>query len=149
MMSVQDMSDRLEIQDILTEYCHAIDNKDWAALDDIFTPDAHIDYSAMGGAVGSLDKIKVWLDKAMKPFPTCQHIAANPQIRLSGDTATTKSILFNPMVMEKDGAPHVFFCGGWYCDEWARTDKGWRIKTRREESGFFHNFPEDFKPVDA
>ena len=36
-MSLQEISDRLEIQDLLAAYSHAIDGRDWDALDDIFT----------------------------------------------------------------------------------------------------------------
>ena len=53
-MSLQEISDRLEIQDLMVRYSYAIDNRDWDALDDVFTPDAHIDYSVFGGSVGTL-----------------------------------------------------------------------------------------------
>ena len=48
-MSLEEISDRLEIQDLLVAYSYAIDSRDWAALDDVFTPDAHIDYTVFGG----------------------------------------------------------------------------------------------------
>ena len=53
-LSPQELSDRLEIQDLLVDYSHAIDTRDWDALDDVFTPDAFIDYSAFGGSTGDL-----------------------------------------------------------------------------------------------
>ena len=46
-MDIQEISDRLEIQQVLIDYCHAIDDFDWDALDRVFTPDAIIDYSEM------------------------------------------------------------------------------------------------------
>ena len=49
MISHQELSDRMEIQNILALYCEAIDNRDWEALDDFFTEDAIIDYTATGG----------------------------------------------------------------------------------------------------
>ena len=55
MLSQQEISDRLEIQDLLTAYCDAIDSQNWDALDDIFTPDAIIDYTDAGGAKGTLE----------------------------------------------------------------------------------------------
>ena len=65
MLSTQEMSDRLEIQDLLVAYCTAIDGKNWDALDEIFTADAFIDYTAAGGAKGNLTETKAFLDKAM------------------------------------------------------------------------------------
>ena len=43
--SLQDLSDRQEIQELLAAYSYAIDFRDWDALDDVFTEDATIDYT--------------------------------------------------------------------------------------------------------
>lgn len=146
MLSQQEMSDRLEIQDLLVAYCTAIDSKNWEALDDIFTADAHIDYSAAGGSKGNLTETKAFLDKAMVKFPNYQHMLGLPQITLKGDTADVRTICFNPMMVDNDGKPHIFFVGIWYVDEIVRVDGRWRIKTRREELSYFHNLPEGFAP---
>jgi len=149
MLSPQEMSDRLEIQDLLVSYCDAIDSRNWDALDDIFAPDAMIDYTEAGGARGNLSEIKIYLDNALKPFSGMQHMLGLPMIKVTGDTATSRTTLFNPMVIEREGNPHVFFVGLWYRDELKRTDKGWRIQNRHEELSYFHNLPTDFTPVEA
>ena len=146
MMNVQELSDRFEVQSLLVDYCHAIDSQNFDALDDIFTPDAFIDYSAVGGAKGNLSETKAYLAKALSKFSGMQHMLGLPQIRIHKDTATGRTICFNPMVIERDGAPHVFFVGIWYMDEFRRTDHGWRISKRTEEFSYFHNFPTDFIP---
>ncbi len=146
MLSHQNMSDRLEIQDLLTAYCDAIDSRNWNALDDIFTPDAIIDYTEAGGAKGTLEEIKLYLDKALKPFSGMQHMLGLPMIKITGDEASSRTILFNPMVIEKEGNPNVFFVGLWYRDKLVRTSKGWRIQSRHEELSYFHNLPKDFAP---
>ncbi|MET0269986.1 MAG: nuclear transport factor 2 family protein, partial [Sphingomonas sp.] len=69
MMPLQEMSDRLEIQDLFARYTYAIDDRDYDALDTVFTPDAVIDYSETGGAKGSVAEIKRWLPVAMEKFP--------------------------------------------------------------------------------
>jgi len=149
MLSQQEMSDRLEIQDLLTSYCEAIDSRDWAALDNIFTADAVIDYTEAGGARGSLTETKAYLDKALKPFSGMQHMVGLPMIKVTGDSATSRVILFNPMVIEREGQPHVFFVGLWYRDTLIRTTAGWRIQTRHEELSYFHNLPADFVPAET
>ena len=146
MLSHQNMSDRLEIQDLLTSYCDAIDSRNWNALDDIFTPDAIIDYTEAGGAKGTLEEIKLYLDKVLKPFSGMQHMLGLPMIKITGDEASARTILFNPMVIEKEGNPNVFFVGLWYRDKLVRTSKGWRIRSRHEELSYFHNLPKDFAP---
>ena len=47
MKDQQELSDRFEIQDLLADYCHAIDSQNFSALDDIFTEDAIIDYTCL------------------------------------------------------------------------------------------------------
>lgn len=148
MMNAQLLSDRFEIQDLLVNYSHAIDTQNFEALDDIFTPDAIIDYTAVGGAKGNLSETKAYLAKALSKFTGMQHMLGLPQIRIDGDTASGRTICFNPMVLERDGAPHVFFVGIWYVDKLVRTDAGWRIEHRAEEFSYFHNFPSDFTPAD-
>lgn len=146
MLSLQHMSDRLEIQDLLVAYCEAIDGQDWNALDDVFTENAFIDYTEAGGAKGTLTEIKTYLARALKPFSNTQHMIGLPLIKINGDEATARTTLYNPMVLDQEGTPHTFFVGMWYCDKLVRTEQGWRISYRSEEASYFHNLPEGFKP---
>jgi hypothetical protein len=149
--SLQELSDRLEIQDLQAAYSHAIDTRDFDALDRVFTKDAFIDYTAFGGSAGGLEETKAFLRKAMPMFGGFQHMVATSQVRLSGNRATAKTICWNPMVMKADGPgePRVFFCGLWYHDEYLRTLDGWRITRRVEEKCFTHNMPAEFTHPDA
>ena len=145
-MTLQEVSDRFEIQDLLVRYSHCIDTRDWDGLDQVFTPDAFIDYTAMGGSQGSLSETKDFLGKAMVSFKSFQHMIANLAVELDGDRATARTICHNPMVMERDGGEHVFICGLWYVDELVRTPEGWRIARRVEERCYIDNMPADFHP---
>ena len=148
MMSMQALSDRFEIQDLLANYSHTIDTQNFEALDDIFTTDAIIDYTAVGGAKGNLSETKSYLAKALSKFSGMQHMLGLPQIKIDGNEASGRTICFNPMVLDRDGAPHVFFVGIWYVDKLVRTERGWRIQHRAEEFSYFHNFPANFTPAD-
>ena len=105
-----------------------------------------LNYTEAGGAKGTLEEIKLYLDKALKPFSGMQHMLGLPMIKITGDEASARTILFNPMVIEKEGNPNVFFVGLWYRDKLVRTSKGWRIQSRHEELSYFHNLPKDFAP---
>jgi hypothetical protein len=142
-MPLQEMSDRLEIQDLFARYSFAIDDRNWDALDEVFTEDAFIDYREAGGGCGSLPEIKRYLADAMAKFSGFQHLVATTELKLDGDHATSRTILFNPMVTEQAGKSHVFFVGVWYVDELVRTSRGWRIRSRREKLSYFHNLPGD------
>lgn len=148
-MNLQEMSDRLEIDDLLARYSFAIDERDWDALDDIFTVDARIDYSETGGVAGSLAEIKRWLPIALERFPIFQHLVATTRLVIDGDTAAARSILFNPMVHEAgNGERRTFFIGLWYRDRLVRTADGWRISERYEEMAWTHDAP-PMPPVPA
>lgn len=149
MLSLQEISDRLEIQDLLARYSHAIDRRDWKTLDTVFTPDAFIDYTAMGGASGSLSEIKSYLAHALAHFKGFQHLVATTELKLHGDAAEARTICHNPMIVELDGADWPFFCGLWYADKFVRTSEGWRIRERIEEKSYFFNVPPAFTPPPA
>jgi hypothetical protein len=135
MKSLQEISDRFEIQDLLVDYSYIIDTQDWDALDRIFTPDAFIDYSAMGGSSGDLATTKAFLATALVAFSSTQHMISTSQVTISGDTAKAKTILHNPMVFAGD-EPKVMLCGVWYIDDLVRTTAGWRISRRVEEKSY-------------
>tara|TARA_B110000503_G_scaffold21110_1_gene32006 strand:- start:11462 stop:11914 length:453 start_codon:yes stop_codon:yes gene_type:complete len=146
MLSQQALSDRFEIQDLVFHYSHLIDNKEIDRLrEEIFTADVHIDYSAFGGSVGDLDETLTFLKASLtnELFPHSQHLNANVQIQLNGDTATGRVMCFNPMQMVlPDSENQTFFLGLWYVDEYRRTDKGWRITRREEVKSWTFNTPD-------
>lgn len=146
-LSLQEMSDRFEIQDLIVEYADIIDSCEIDRLDHIFSEDAFIDYTAMGGEAGDLEKIKVFLKAAMPLFKNTQHLISNFQIKIDGDTATGRIMCFNPMEFDDEASGNpVFFLGLWYVDEYVRTEAGWRIKSRVEEKSYQFNTP---GPVNA
>jgi hypothetical protein len=141
MLSPQEISDRLEIQQLLVDYSTAIDTRRFDDLDRVFTPDAYIDYRAMGGIDGSYPDVKAWLKQVLPNFAAYAHMLGNFDVRLDGDAATSRTICFNPMVMggpmvTGEEANQVYFCGLWYEDEFVRTSDGWRMSRRVEVKCF-------------
>ncbi len=142
MMTLEEISDRLEIQQLMIAYSTAIDTRRFDDLDDVFLPDATIDYSAMGGEKGRYPEIKDYLKAGLGRFPNYYHMIANPDIRLDGDSATSRTICFNPIEIElADGGRQVMFLGLWYVDRHVRTPLGWRIAERSETACYGHNVP--------
>jgi hypothetical protein len=142
MMSLEEISDRFEIQQLMTTYSNAIDRRDYDRLDIVFTPDAYIDYRAMGGIDGRYRDVKAWLGPALQSFPRYYHLIANTEVVLAGDSATSRTVCFNPMeVPLPQGGNQVMFLGLWYVDKLVRTPDGWRISERVEEACYQHNVP--------
>jgi hypothetical protein len=139
MLSLAEISDRLEIQQLLVDYSTAIDNRRFDDLDEVFMPDAYIDYTALGGIEGHYPEVKEWLAQVLPTFPVYAHMLGNFSVRVDGDTASSRVICFNPMVLPANtpgNKDQVLFCGLWYDDEFARTPEGWRM-TRRVETKVF------------
>ncbi len=143
MLSLQEMSDRLELQQLPFEYSAAIDQHQFDRLDNVFTPDAYIDYRALGGIDGRFPEVKAWLRKVLPGFGRYYHMVGNQELRIAGDSATGRTICFNPMeVKMPDGKMQVMFIGLWYLDKYVRTPAGWRISERIEEACYSYNVPQ-------
>lgn len=126
-LSLRDISDRVEIQDVLTAYSTAVDSGRFDDLREVFAPDARIDYSATGGIAGTVDECITWLGQVLPAFSAYCHFLGNVEIRLDGDAASTRTLCLNPM-QTPDGS--AFLLGIYYDDTWVRSAQGWRIRSR-------------------
>ena len=132
-MDLQELSDRQEIADVLTRYTRAIDTREWDRLDDVFTPDARIDYTATGGGVGSFAEMKQWLADTLPMFATYQHTLGQLEVALDGDQATVAAYFYNPMVLAGESGESLWEVGGIYHHVLVRTEAGWRSRDLVEE----------------
>lgn len=142
-MDLQEMSDRMEIQDLVARYCHAIDRRELDELDPLFTDDAILDYTAFGGPRGGLAEMKGFLVDALGLHSAYYHLAATSRIVIAGDAAECHTICHNPMVLRgTNGRSNLLYvCGLWYHDTLVRTEGGWRIQERVEEKCYMATFP--------
>ena len=140
-MDLQELSDRMEIRDLVTAYTRAVDTQDWDALDEVFTSDAVLDYSSVGGPVDSLDVVKPWIEQGLRGFERYQHEIGQIAIELPapepaqvGDTARATAYLVNPMVARApDGTETLWEVGGYYHHDLVRTQDGWRSRRMVDE----------------
>ena len=127
-MDLQELSDRQEIVDVITRYTRAIDTRSWDDLDAVFTEDAILDYSAVGGPADVLPVAKPWVAQGLGGFLRYQHVIGQVSIELDGDSARATAYFTNPMVAPtRDGGESVVEVGGYYHFEAVRTDRGWRL----------------------
>jgi hypothetical protein len=129
MLDLQTISDRIEIDDLITRYTRAVDQLDWALYDTVFTPDATIDYTASGGIAGTRDEVRDWLAATLPMFAQMQHYVCQKEVTLQGDTAELVVYLMNPMAIEQpDGSMWRMEMGGHYLHQLVRTPDGWRSR---------------------
>ena len=135
------LRDRLDIDDLLVRYATVIDERRWDDLDSVFSGDAVLDYRSAGGIRGSLDEVRDWLSSVLPIFAWTQHLIVNRVVDLvpGAQTATARSGFHNPNGAEVDGKLWLFVVGGAYHDRLVRTDNGWRIRHRVEETIWWDN----------
>ena len=137
------VADRIEIADLLTRYTRAIDTHDWDRLDAVFTPDAHIDYSATGGLAAGYPEVKSWLAKMLPMFGNTQHVLGQLEVTLDGDAAKVTAYFLNPMVLPQKGGPDLLWeFGGYYHHDLVRTPDGWRSRRLVEELAWKRGVPD-------
>ena len=134
-MDLAEISDRMEIADVVTRYTRAIDTGDWDRLDTVFTPDAQIDYTESGGIAAGFAEVKPWLAEVLPAFfPKRMHSLHQLDIAIDGDTATCSAYFHNPMPMDDgQGGEKVVEFGGIYHHHLVRTPDGWRSRQLHEE----------------
>lgn len=131
-MTLQEISDRFEINELLARYALAVDTGRWSLLDTVFTPDAVLDYSSAGGAKGSLPVVKAWLSEMLPTWPGRQHLIGAVAIKLDGREAGVTASFTDTLAPSREALPAdargIFRGGGWYHHRMVRTDEGWRSR---------------------
>lgn len=129
------VADHLAIQDLATAYAYAVDGRDWVRWEALFTPDAHVDYTAAGGIAGTAAEVAAWMPGAMAIFTFCLHTTATHEIRFTGpDTATGRVHVFNRNGVDWEGEAEIFDVSAVYKDTYQRVGDGWRIGGRTERT---------------
>ncbi|CAN5185980.1 nuclear transport factor 2 family protein [soil metagenome] len=143
-MDLQEISDRLEIADVVTRYTRGIDTGEWDRLDTVFTPDADIDYTESGGIHAGYAEIKPWLAEMLPAFfPKRMHTIGQVEVVFAAhdadpdaapDAASVVAYFDNPMPMaDGAGGEKIVEVGGMYHHEMVRTTDGWRSRKLFEQ----------------
>lgn len=123
------MDDCTAIIDLTIRYCWALDDRDWSALDDVFTSDA----TARLGDADCADREAIVLRcrGALEPLDASHHMVCNHRVEVAGHTATSRCYLQAQHTRRGVEGGDNWLLGGRYLDQLVRTPDGWRI-TRRD-----------------
>ncbi|MEU5865136.1 nuclear transport factor 2 family protein [Nonomuraea sp. NPDC047529] len=139
-MDAQEIADRLEIADLLARYSRAVDSGEWDLLDEVFSPDAVIDYRSAGGIRGGLAEVKSWLAEVLPHWPGRLHLIGAARIVLTGDQAQVSAPFTDTLAptreMAASDARGFVHGGGWYHHRMRRTAGGWRSEELVEEQSW-------------
>lgn len=133
-LTYEEMSDRLEITDVLYRYATALDTRDRDLLREVFVDDALFEIGAGVGDFKGVDAIADVVLEFLGGLEASQHIITNPVVGLDGDRATSTCYLHAQHYMpDQRTGGNTLEIGGTYHDELVRTSDGWRIEHRHLE----------------
>lgn len=140
-VTLRRLVDRADIEDLLCRYARACDTKDWELYRTVFTAEAEIDYTKAYGIRGSVAEVSRWMAKLITPdyVPKTQHMLANVEITVDGDSGRAHAYYINPDVRSDGrGGCGLLLNGGYYTATVCRTADGWRIARLAAEVVFSH-----------
>jgi len=142
-MNIQEISDRLEIIDVLSNYATGLDARDWTLWRSVFVDELEFDLSAWHGVAPRMlnaDGIVRNQARTFAELSETQHFFTNHRVTLDGD----KAQVYAHMRAEHwlDGASEPGSVGstegtlrytmfGYYDHDMVRTDDGWKISRMR------------------
>lgn len=130
-MTPQEISDHIEISQVLHRYFRSMDSKDYELLDRVFAPGAVVHYESLEGLETTYEKMVPSFVAFNQYFRLLQHMGAQLLIDLDGDSATSTINLRALHVQEThEGEENAWAIYGLYTDQHIRTGAGWRIRRR-------------------
>jgi hypothetical protein len=121
---VRRLEDIEAIRAVDAVYTRVIDTGDWPGLVALFTHDGTFD--GLQKVTGHQDLLAFFSGLADSGMTWWHHVG-NHEIEVDDDTATVRSMLWQPCVV--GGVPHV--ASGRYRDRLVRTAEGWRYALKQ------------------
>ncbi|MBE7324756.1 nuclear transport factor 2 family protein [Nocardioides sp. Y6] len=124
MTDLDELASRLEIQNVIARYAHAVDRRDFDTVRECYHEDAYDDHGRYkGGLDGLIDYMHALAAKLVSTY----HLMGTPYIEVDGDTARVET--FSIYRRELIGDAPVL-SGLRYADTFERRDGRWRIAKR-------------------
>lgn len=121
--------EQARIESVLLQYATALDERDWPALERVFTPDAVAHYSGVGEFNGREAVIEV-ISSFLETCGSTQHLLGNIQIQIDGEKAQTRCYVQATHAGIDSFQGQTMTVWGEYLDRLERRLDGWRIVHR-------------------
>ena len=127
-LSIQEISDRIEIDELLQRYSRALDFKNFDELEPLFADGAEFDAGSLGKPTGA-KAIRTMIQGSIGHLDATQHAITRSVIEFAadGDSAEVRTYLLSQHIL---GEAH-YWIGAEYADRVVRTPSGWKIAYRR------------------
>ena len=127
--TLEELADRLAIQDVLAQHSRGVDRADGAILKSAYWPDATVAY---GGFNGSAHEFCEGLPAGIRRYAATQHTITNVAIELRGDEARVETYVtaYHYLAGEEGQDTEMTYLGR-YLDRMEKRDDVWKISHRR------------------
>lgn len=132
LMTRDDLLEEARIERVLVRYASALDERDWAALDEVFVAEASALYHGIGSYSGR-EAIVATVRQALAPCGRTQHLLGNVRITLAGAQASAKCYLQAIHAGQGAYQGQTLTVWGEYRDQLEKRPEGWRIVHRELE----------------
>ncbi len=129
-LSLEQLTDRQRIVEVIDRYASALDAKDYARFRTCFSEDAVVHYGE-SDLMGP-DAVAAFCEASLAPYAFTQHLLGNYEIALDGDCAAARTAMHASHIAPDGGA--IWVVGGTYVDRLERRDGGWKIVERALET---------------
>lgn len=118
-----------ELQQVLTAYARMCDERNWAAIDSVFSEDASAEYG--GWPLPDRTAILRMLTRNLGGCGPTQHLLGNLTVDRCTDGPRSRISVRAAHRGAAELADQTYECLGEYLDHWVATPQGWRIRHRR------------------
>lgn len=125
---MSDLEDRLAVRELVERWSDGTNNRDWAALEELFTDDAvwdvgePLNFTAQGGR-----QIVALLREKMRPSKYVVQMPHAIIVQVKGHEATARSTIHEVCRFADDTGLEMM---GTYFDELVKEPRGWRFRRR-------------------
>lgn len=142
--TLQQLSDRADVIDVVTKFAVSLDHRDWPGLRSCLAEVVEIDYpDSVGVATVTGDDLVATATAFFERLDATQHVSANHQVEVTGDTATCTSTLLAQHHLAALGDDGVQRQLGYYVNHLHRAG-GWRIVRSEQRVAWSEGNPEVF-----
>ena len=131
-MDIEDLLAEREIYRCLVQFAQAMDERDWALLEQLTTEDIAADLGT--GSLTGRDEMVAVMRHFLDQCGTTQHLLGNVLIDVNGDTARSQAYVAD-MHLGGEGSEEITFRTlGRYLDKWRKVDSRWLMCERVKEN---------------
>lgn len=118
-----------ELARVVARYARMCDERDWAAIGEVFSDDASADYG--GWQLRDRAAILAMLRANLGGCGPTQHLLGNLVVDSGAEAVTSRVYVRAAHRGAGDLKDVTYECLGEYLDRWVRAGNGWRIAHRR------------------